>query len=64
MAQLLERWNAMTEEERITATEEKIKEMANDRELKETSQRTTPLALASDVRRTFGVIEKEVCRMI
>lgn len=60
MAQLLERWNAMSEAERVAATEEQVKEMASDREMKETSPKTSPLALVQDVRRTLALIEKEV----
>ncbi|KAI0693024.1 hypothetical protein BC835DRAFT_1520743 [Cytidiella melzeri] len=63
MAQLLERWNAMDEEERVAATEDKLKEMVNDRELKETTQKTSPLAVLTDVRRTLGVIEKELANL-
>lgn len=61
MTQILERWNSMNEAERAAATEDKLKEMVIDREMKETSQKATPLALLTDIRRTLAVIEKEVC---
>lgn len=60
MAQLLERWNAMGEAERVAATEDSLRELVSDREARDVSAKQTPLAVQSDIRRTLGAIEKEV----
>lgn len=61
MSDLLERWNAMSEAERMAATEDKVREMASDREVRDGFSTSTPLSLLNDIRRTLAAIEKQVC---
>lgn len=61
MSDLLQRWNSMSEAERVAATEDKVKEMTNDRESREMLPATTPSSLSADIRRTLAAIEKQVC---
>lgn len=60
MGPVKEKWQAMTGAERIEATKESLKELAEAQENKQTAQHQAPLALLGDARKTLAHIEDQV----
>lgn len=55
-----QRWDAMTEDERIAATEDAVLELEDIRESKQAAKRESRISTTRDVRTTLDAIETEV----